>query len=284
MNTRFISRHLLRVLSSGAVVAALGFLGLASVANAASVSNWTKTAGGTNISGLNTASPVLGNGTAASGNGYQLNAALPSVYTLGTVGDSLTFSGSVYFNLSAGAGSDQFRFGLFNTNGSGNTNGWLGYFATNSGSGGNPNGRLWERKATTTTAYFNNDINLSADERQALAGVPASTSSVSTFLAGTYNFSMAATRTEAGLSVAWSIVGTGGTNYTISGTYADATANTFSFDRVGLMTGGGLNADQVSFSGLDATFVAAIPEPATWATLVSAAAFAFVCLRRRARA
>jgi hypothetical protein len=281
MNTRLTSRPALRALFIG-TVAALGFLAQSSVA--APVTTWTKTSGGTVISDLNTASPVFGDGSAGSGNGYQLNAALPSVYTLGVVGDSITFSGSVSFNLSAGAGSDQFRFGLFDTNGSGNTNGWLGYFATNSGSGGNPNGRLWERKASTTTAYFNNDINLSADERQAFAGVPASTSSVSTFLTGTYNFSMAATRTEAGLSVAWSIVGTGGMNYAISGTYADATANTFSFDRVGVMTGGGLNANQVSFSGLDATFVAAVPEPATASAFAAAAAFAFVGLRRRSRA
>src|SRR5690606_25900586 len=101
------------------------------------------------------------------------------------------------------------------------------------------------------------------------------TSGTSTFLAGTYNFSMAATRTDTGLSVVWSIVGTGDTNYSISGTYSDTSANTYAFDRVGLMTGGGLNANQVSFSGLDTTFVAAVPEPAAWATLAAAAALAF---------
>lgn len=284
MNTRFAPRHALRALFSGTVVVVLGFLSFSSVASAAPVTMWTKTAGGTVISGLDTASPVFGNGSAGSGNGYQLNAALPSVYTLGVVGDSIIFSGSASFNLSAGAGSDQFRFGLFDTNGSANNNGWLGYFASNSGSGGNPNGRLWERKASTTTAYFNNDVTLSADERQAFAGSPASTSGASTFLAGDYNFSIAATRTETGLSVVWSIVGTGSTNYSISGTYSDTSANTYAFDRVGLMTGGGLNADQVSFSGLDVTFIAAVPEPATWATLAAAIVFAFACLRRRARA
>ncbi|MFH1497134.1 MAG: PEP-CTERM sorting domain-containing protein [Verrucomicrobiota bacterium] len=264
------------------LAAVIGLFALSSHAYADSVTSWTKTAGGTTIAGLNSASPIFGDGTAGSGNGYQINAALPSVYTLATVGDSLAFSGSVTLDLgAAGAGSDQFRFGLFDTNGSGDVNGWLGYFATNSGSGGNPNGRLWERKIDNTAAYFNNGVT-GADERQFSAGVPASTSTTSTFLSGTYDFSLALTRTADGLSVAWSIIGTDGTNYTISGVYADATALTYDFDRVGFMTGGGLNADQVTFSNVDLTYTSAIPEPASTAVLLaSVAGLATLSSRRR---
>ncbi len=263
-------------------------LGLAAVfafapsAQAVLVTTWTQTTG-TNATGLTTSSPVFGTGATGSGNGAQVYATTPT-YTLAAVGDSLVFSGSASFNLSSGAGSDQFRIGLFNTNGSADNTGWLGYFGTNSGIGANPNGRLWERKAGNTAAYFNN-ASAAADERQAFAGTPPSTASVSTFLSGTYNFSIGVTRTEAGLSVVWSIIGTGGTNYTIGGTYNDTTPLTYTFNRVGLMSGGGLNANQVSFSGLDATFTAApIPEPSSWAAAAGLAGLVCAAGRRRRRA
>jgi len=261
------------------LAAVAGLLVLSTSAQADPVTSWTKTTGGTVITGLNTASPVFGDGTAESGDGYQINATLPSTYTLGTVGDSLVFSGSVTMDLgAAGAGSDQFRFGIFDTNDSTNNNGWLGYFASNSGTGGNPEGRLWERKEVTTTAYFNGDQILSVDQRQQIAGSPSNT-----FVSGTYDFSLALTRTADGLSVAWSIVGTGGTNYTISGTYADASALTYDFDRVGFMTGGGLNADQVTFSNVDLTYTSAIPEPASAAVLLASVAGLVTLSSRRRR-
>ena len=265
----------------------VALLGLAAVfafapsAHAVLVNTWTLTAGtAANTSGLNSASPVFGTGAAGTGNNLQAYGTTPT-YTLGSVGDSVVFSGTAVFTLSAGAGSDQFRFGLFDTNGSGTTNGWLGYFGTNSGSGGNWTGRLWERKAGNTAAYFNNST--SADERQSFAGTPASTASVSTFVGGTYNFSMAATRTEAGLSVVWSIVG--GTNsYSIGGTYNDTTALTYTFNRVGFFTGGGLNANQVSFSNVDLTFTAAaVPEPSSFALLAGLAGAGLVAGRPRSR-
>lgn len=287
MNTRIASRlAALRSVLTGTIVAAtLGLLALPISARATSVTSWTMTTGTAgNISGLNTASPVFGTGATNTGNGFQVYAPLTS-YTLGSVGDSISFSGSGLFNLNTGASSDQFRFGIFNTNGSSDTTGWLGYFATNSGIGSNPNGRLWERRSGNTTAYFNNSQTptIAADAVQSFAGTPASSSSVSTFLSGTYNFSITATRTAAGLSVVWSIVGTGTTTYTIGGTYADTTATTYSFDRVGLMTGGNVNADQVSFSNLDVTFTSAIPEPASWAAITACLALGAAVLRRRSR-
>lgn len=268
-------RRALRSFVAG-IAGVFGLLASQSTASAALVTNWTLTTG-SSTTGLNTSSPVFGTGAGGSGNGQQIYGTLPATYTLAKVDDSLTFSGSAVFNLSASAQADQFRFGLFDTNEQTGNTGWLGYFATNSGTGANPNGRLWERKADNTAAYFNNGA-AAADERQFSAGSPAGS-----FPSGTYSFSMTITRTEAGLSVAWSIVGTSLT-YSISGTYIDTTPLTYSFDRVGLMSGGGLNANQVSFSGLDATFVSSVPEPASWATLAAAGALAFACLRRRVRA
>ncbi|WP_043589167.1 PEP-CTERM sorting domain-containing protein [Geminisphaera colitermitum] len=264
-----------RTLVGAAVLSVLA--ALSSTTHATPVSSWTKSAGSTAITGLDTANPVFGNGTANSANGYQIYATLPETYTLSAVGDTLTFSGSVALTIAGDSGADQFRFGLFNTHSSSTTNGWLGYFATNSGTGANPNGRLWERTATNTTAYFNNGAGM-ADERQAFAGTPAGK-----FGSGNYTFSFALERIETGLSVTWSITGTGSTTYSIGGTYKDATPLTWSFDRVGLMSGGGLNASLASFSGINATYTPAtpVPEPATWASLAALLTLGIAFIARR---
>lgn len=242
------------------------------------MTNWTQTAPTTNPngSGLDTASPVFGDGSSGSANGAQVYAATPA-HTLATVGDTLTFSGSVTLNLSATGGSDQFRIGVFDSNGQTGTTGWLGYFATNSGTGGNPNGRLWERTATNGTAYFNNSQTptVAADERQAFAGT-------GTFGSGTYDFSLSLERTETGLTVVWSIVGTGGGTYSIGGTYQDSTPLTYAFDRVGFMSGGGLNANLMSFSNVDLTFTSAsVPEPSTFAAWAGLVGIGCAATRRR---
>lgn len=252
---------------------AFGLLSVCASAQAAVLTNWTQSAG-SNGSSLNTSSPVLGNGTSGSGSNQQIWAATPSSYTLASVGDMLVLSGVVTFNLSAAAGSDQFRFGLYSSNGNTGANGWLGYFASNSGSGANPNGRLWERDAGNTTAFGSNGTG-SATQRMAVAGVPTNS-----FLSGTYNLSLSATRTDTGLSVAWSIIGTGGTTYSISGTYVDTTALTYGFDRVGIFTGGGLNANQASFSNMDITYTA-VPEPHSFALLAGSGLVLGVFHRRR---
>lgn len=257
--------------------ALLGAFLLPAVAHAAPVTTWAQSTG-SNATALNTAGPVLGSGAAGSGSGQQIYATAPATYTLAAVGDSIVFSGAVVFDLSAAAGADQFRFGLYDSNGQSGTTGWLGYFATNSGSGANPNGRLWERDAGNTSGYGSNGTG-SATQRAAIGGVPSNT-----FAAGSYAFSLSATRTETGLALAWRITGTNLT-YSISGTYADATSLTYSFDRVGIFTGGGLNANQVTFSNADLTFTAAssVPEPSSFALLAGAACAAFVANRRRRR-
>ncbi|MDR1282138.1 MAG: PEP-CTERM sorting domain-containing protein [Opitutaceae bacterium] len=285
MNTRTIQHinYLRFCAGTGAVILAALLLPI-SAAHADPVSAWTKTTGNATISGLDTANPVFGDSTASSANGYQIYATLPATLTLAAVGDTLTFSGSASITIdetkegaAGNAGSDQFRFGLFDTHGSSNNNGWLGYFATNSGTGGNPNGRLWERLESNTAAYFNN-AEASATALQSLAGSPATT-----FGTGTYTFSLTLERTSAGLSITWAITGTGTTSYTIGGTYNDTTPLTWTFDRVGLMSGGGLNASLASFTGIDATFTAAaaVPEPSTSAALAALAALGAVLLIRR---
>lgn len=256
-------------------IAVLGLLALPSLAHAELLSSWTQSTG-TGATNLNTASPILGNGSADSGDGQQIYATATS-HTLTSVGDSIALTGSVTFSGLVNAGSDQFRFGIYDANGQSGTTGWLGYFATNSGIGANPNGRLWERDAANTTGFGSNGTG-SATQIKAVSGTPSNT-----FASGTYTLSLVATRTATGLDLAWGIVGTDVT-YSLSSTFADTTAQTFTFDRVGIFTGGGLNASQVSFSNLDLTYTSAIPEPASFALALGAAACMMTVCRRRQRA
>lgn len=252
-------------------LAALGLLTACTSMQAAPLTQWTQSFG-TNASNLSSSSPVFGNGTAGSANSQRIWAAAPSEYTLTSVGDMISFSGSVTFNVSTSLASDQFRFGLYDSNGQSGTDGWLGYMASNSGTGGNPNGRLWERNAGNTTTYADNGV-ASATQRQAPGGTPSNS-----FAAGTYDFSLSATRTASGLNVTWSILGTGSTIYSIGGTYVDTTPLTYTFDRVGLVTVGGASIAQVNFSNVDLT---AVPEPHSMALLAGSALILGAFGRRR---
>ncbi|EIQ01209.1 PEP-CTERM putative exosortase interaction domain-containing protein [Opitutaceae bacterium TAV1] len=272
MNTKSVSRPDLRLFLAG--VAVLGLLAtLPSTAHAVPVSSWTQYSGSIS-SDLDTASPILGNGTTESADGQTIYAATPT-WILGAVGDSITLSGAVTFTGLASPQADQFRFGLYDVNNQSGATGWLGYFATNSGGGGNPNSRLWERDPGNTTSFGSNGTG-SATQRASVSASPANNA----FASGAYTFSLTITRSDSGLDLAWSITGTNVT-YTVSGTYADTTPQTYTFDRVGFFTGGGLNADQVSFSNIDVTYTSAVPEPSTWAMLAALIVLVSACLLRR---
>lgn len=260
------------------VAAALGCFALSSFVHAASVTSWTQNSG-SNGTNLTTASPVLGSGAADSGDNQQIYASTASAYTLSTVGDSVVLSGGVTFSGLATPQSDQFRFGLYDVNGKPGFNGWLGYFATNAG---NPSGgtgptvsNLWERAAGNSGSFGSGT---GASSITTASATPSNTA----FASGGYTFSLSITRVSTGLELAWSLIGTDVT-YSLSKTFIDATPNTYTFNRVGIFTGGGLNASQVSFSNIDVTYASAIPEPASWGVITACFALGIVGLRRRAR-
>lgn len=277
MNTRFAPRPAaLRSVITASAVVLLGVLSLPSVAHATLITSWTQFSGSVS-SGLGTSSPVLGNGTTDSGDSQSIYSIAASPYTLGTTGDSLTFSGAVTFTNLATPQADQFKFGLYNTNGQSGATGWLGYMASNSGTSGGPTySRLWERDNPNTGSFG------SGTGATTIANVTATPSNTA-FATGSYTFSLTLTRVATGLDITWTLIGTNVT-YSVSKTFTDTTPQTYTFNSVGLFTGGGLNSDQVSFSNLDLTFTSAVPEPASWAVITACFALGAVVLRRRARA
>ncbi len=259
-------------------ITTLGLLALPALAHAELLSSWTQYTGSI-TSDLNTASPVIGNGTTESADDQTIYAASASPYTLATVGDTITLSGGVTFTNLNAPQADQFRFGLYDVNGQSGATGWLGYFATNSGtSTGQTYSRLWERDNPNSGSF-------GSGAGATLVGTANATPGNLSFATGSYTFSLTATRTASGLDLAWTILGTNVT-YSVSGTYSDATPQTYTFDRVGIFTGGGLNADQVSFSNVDLTYTSAIPEPASAAVVLASVAglLTFASRRRRAPA
>jgi hypothetical protein len=240
---------------------------LTSSAHAAPLTSWVQGAG-TGSTQLNTNTPVLGNTAQA------IYAVSSSAYTL-AVGDSLKFSGDVTFvGVSAANTADQFRFGIYDSNGQSTSFGWLGYMASNSGTSGGPTySRLWERDNPNTANFHQNGTGQATMDAFANAS-PSNTA----FASGSYTFSLSYTRTASGLSITWNLIGTD-LNYSVSSTFLDNTAQTFTFDRVGLAVLG-LGTSQTNFSNLDLTYTpVAVPEPAI-ASLLFAGLLVFA-LRRR---
>lgn len=261
--------------STAITLGAFVALVFSSSASAALVTDWSILTAPT-TGNLDTASPVLGNGGAESADGHTIYASTPT-YSLNVTGDKITLSGTVTFAGLATPQADQFRIGFYDANGMSGANGWLGYFATNSGTSGGPTySRLWERNnpnsnsfgsgtGATTVAYAN--------------ATPSNTA----FASGSYAFLLTATRTDTGLDLAWSYTSPA-LGYSVSGTYSDTTPQTSAFDRVGIFTGGGLNASQVSFANIDLSFTpAAVPESSSFAMIAGAAGALAVAGRRRRR-
>lgn len=199
---------------------------------------------------------------------------MPTSHTLSTVGDSITLSGGVAFTNLNTPDADQFRFGLYDANGQSGATGWLGYFASNSGASAGPTySRLWERGNPNTGSFG------SGTGATVIGNVNASPSNTS-FVSGTYTFSLTYTRTATGLDITWTLIGADVT-YSVSKTVSDTTPQTYTFNRVGFFTGGTLDADQVSFSNIDVTYTSAIPEPSTFALALGGIACMMAVVRRR---
>lgn len=215
------------------------------------ISNWTQYSGSIS-SDLNTSSPILGNGTTESADNQTLYANLGSVYTLSGAGDSLTFSGSITLANLNNPQADQLRFGLYDSNGQAGATGWLGYFFSNTGASAGPTySRLWERSDPNTGSFGSGTGAVNIANANA---TPGNTS----FATGSYDFALTLQRDVSGyIQISWSLEGTS-LSYSLSGSFLDTTPLTYDFDRVGLFAGGGLNADQASFSNLSITQV---PEP-----------------------
>jgi hypothetical protein len=226
--------------------------------SAAPVTGWSiglNNAGSVSLSNAETSSPTFGDNTADDADNTALHAEFPSI-TLG-VGERLTFSGSMQLSTSAGAVpsalANEIRIGIFDHNGSTGLTGWLGYYASN------PSGTLGAGvRERVSGAYYSQNTTI-------LFGTNYIADTSKTFEDATYDFALSLERTDAGINVSLSMENDLGYSI-IPASFEDATPGTFTFDRVGFLSGGNLNADQIQFNNLDVS-VAPVPEPSTLALL-----------------
>ncbi|RRK01488.1 hypothetical protein Ga0100231_001435 [Opitutaceae bacterium TAV4] len=256
MNTH-ITRHSSRRVQSCLLLVSALFC--ASALSAANVTDWRKDNGAT-LTDAATNAPVLGTGAAASANATLISASISPV-TLANIGDSLTFSGTVTFEGLGGQLQYGFRWGLFNTGGSANANGWLGYWAengSNTASDGVKPSRLWERAASNTGSWWSS----SSGAATQIKGVNPDNSAY--FVDGSYSFNIRYELTAANtITISWSLVETStATKHSVSGSFEDNSPQTLTFNRVGIGNAG-FNASKISFANLQANYVAAVPEPSS---------------------
>ena len=240
---------------------------------AETVTEWELDRGGTSISGASTSTVTLGDGSKDDVDNVAVSGMLSGTLSMVVPGDMILMEGSASFDgVSSGNAANEFRFGLFDSNGSTGTGGWLGYSVGDSDR--NRPGSLWERNDGSAAGYFSSaGTSELTTERAAGNG---------DFLSGTYSFSLQLTRLATDtLLITFSL--TSGSGYSMSGTYTDTTAQTFSYDRVGFAAGNSLNADQVTLSGVTVNYVSylsPVPEPGV-GLLVGMGALALGLRRQR---
>ena len=276
----------MRKASCMAIVASLA---IASTAAAAPVMDFFTLRGttATTLSGTgNTDDPVLGT-VAETADGARLIGYF-TPQSLTNIGDSITLSYSMSFTEGTIVNSsDNWRYALYDRNGGAqeatnsnlavvgttNTQPFRGYWL---GVDTNPNatgaqGTLRERPGTTADVDpFTNNSATNLTNPTGLAVLAAGntyTGTMTIALTGVNEVTITGSFTgaPAGGSNAWSFV--------------DTTPAATSYSVVGFLNGGGINADQVTFSNVDVTFV---PEPAA-AGVLALGALAAATRRRRHR-
>lgn len=224
-------------------------------ASAAPVTGWVvglDNAAHVSLTGAETASPTLGDGTAENAKNTSIYAVFPSV-TL-AVGDILTLSGTFELTTAVGlaptARAAEFRWGLFDVNNSLNVNGWLGYYASSDSAAAtagvrrrnSPNNAGYYSSTGTTLLYANSLVD-----------------NTKIFEDATYSLTLSLQRTSSGILLSSTLANSLGYAFNPQ-SYEDTAANTFTFNRVGFLSGGNLNVDQLKFGDLAVTLTQ-VPEP-----------------------
>jgi hypothetical protein len=208
------------------------------------------------------------------------------------VGDQLEFSGKFTLAGSTSATNQGFRFGLYNSNGNNGLNivenngvGWTGYtIAHGEGPAGTNSGFL-RRKNPGNTTWF-------GDPSTHWLLSPVSTNPSATggdtagyLVASTYSIRIKYERTgENELKISVSLTDTANSSkYSFVFSFTDTSANTFTFDSIGLYNGLG-NGIALTYSDLGLAVTRAVPESAVTA-LISGGMLLAICVwtRRRRR-
>lgn len=259
------------------VVRSLTFLAffIPSITEATLISSWTEDGGTAAISGATTTTVTLGNGGHDSAAGVSVSGSLSGNATLAAVGDMIQTTGTFTLTgVNNGNAGGDLMWGLFNTNGSSNANGWLGINASNSDS--SHTGFIFERTSGNTTLY-SSSASGGTGATQLTTTLATGNPSISD---GTYTFSLTLTRLAGNqISIAYTLNRTSSAGYTLSGSFTDTAPVNFTFNKVGFYAGSNLKADQFVISNTDVTFTA-IPEPGSMG-LLTAGALGLVIRRRR---
>ena len=267
----------------GVVAAAALLAATIQTARATAVTGWGTETGFQNGSAV-TSDNGLGNFVMGGANitGNDPPRALFSTLSL-AVGNTLTFSGSITFTAGS-IGNQQFRFGVFNSNGantgtlssglwSGATpTGWLGYMVE-PGTGSGNNTILVERNNPNTGNWFSGT---GATTDQSIPSTAAANF-------GTYNFDLTLTLASASeMDISYFFNQTSGGSFATSGSYADLTPTVTSFNAVGFLmnanVGGGTTP--FTFNNVDVTLTS-VPEPAIFSMVGMGLGALCLMFRRR---
>lgn len=191
------------------------------------------------------------------------------------INTTVELSGSV--TIQNAAGNIQFRFGLFDTNGSANDQGWLGYYASPRAFSGSGNSVVNGRSGTGTGNYVSGTGAYLTTLTKTDAGTASAGSS--------FDFTLTLTRKDVSLvEGSFLFVQTGGTGTinhsgTFSDTGASAQAAFNSINAVGFLVNN--DTGDINFSNVS---VSVIPEPSSFASIAGLACIGWVATRRRRQA
>jgi hypothetical protein len=224
-------------------------------------SSWAAGFGAPGLSGLTSTGLVWGDGTANDADDTAVHATIdgdaetfaPDPVSLAD-GESVRLSGKVNFqsSITDTPGTIQFRWGLFNHNGSTDASGWTGYWA---GNGTNGSVGMMFRQNSTSTLYVSGNA---ANGTALTPGtqVPGAVN----IAAGLHDFSLVLTRN--GSDIEYSAIMTrssdGALLCEMAG--ADSSGHT-TFTRIGFLSGNALDADQLTLSQLALEYPYTPPPP-----------------------
>lgn len=227
----------------------VGALSFSTHANAVPIADWAidpLIPGSGILSGATTASPTIGDGSTNSADAISYFGRFSSQSL--NLGEQLVLTGTATFT-GASTSNAQFSFGLFDSNGSAATDStnWLGFMHVNSSGGGD--GRLVSKNPAN--APFSSLSGGSANDLRLLAEPNGND-----FDDDTYHFEMVVSRSNPNSLVIDSslVSATDPSGYAHQFSQVEAfspTSLTFTYDRVGFLNGGRINAEQTAFSDVN---------------------------------
>lgn len=219
-------------------------------AKAALVTGWAKSQGAGPLTNVSSASPTMGDGTGNSADAMGIYASFATI-DLANIGDKVTLTAAVTLTGIANNQANHFRWSLYDVAGSSDLNGWLGYIVGNSTATVGSN--LWERANPNTALVMSTN-----SPAASVISAAAAAGTGNDFTGSSFNLVFSLERTASGMLISSSFVRVSDSAQFGLHSFEDTTPQSYSFNRVGFLASGNLDADQVQFSNID---VSVVPEP-----------------------